>query len=522
MANLLHKLVAEAFGTFWLTFAVSAGSFATSALAFLVFTLGHISGAHFNPVVTVANVILNPKDLKNLSFIVVQCISAILGAMVHNSFLPAIEKAPFVFATSDFSGFIVEAIATMILVFVILSVAHTGLFASHNFFIGMAIGNAIGLVPKTIMNPAVALGLHISAKAFHTGDFFIHMFAPFVGMGLAIGLFWILFPKQVKSVKAEDGEYSLKNKYRRAVDIVEETWWRPLIAEFFGSFVLTFAPFGTALFVESLSVGEVFGFHSIIGVVMMVMTYSLRSVSGSVFTFQTWLALVCSGEVFKKNNNYKRRAFFFYPIVFMIANWSAMYCVFWMQPFDKSYILTDFTDLAFHNVFGMDFIMSFLMSIVFLWTIHAQKDNGFFGLALNLAANTFIVGDMMQVFAFVNPIFVLCLMIRTTFYEDGDMTNSNYFLWGPIAGGISAGVLFFVWRLIEKIGQSDEDQDNETIANPTLADSNNYQALASPEDLHANNNNYVAPSAPNSGFIPMNDNFMGRDSPNKNGFDDKI
>eukprot|EP01029_Cantina_marsupialis_P023849 TRINITY_DN600_c0_g1_i7.p1 TRINITY_DN600_c0_g1~~TRINITY_DN600_c0_g1_i7.p1 ORF type:complete len:397 (-),score=109.20 TRINITY_DN600_c0_g1_i7:198-1307(-) len=347
MANLLHKLVAEAFGTFWLTFAVSAGSFATSALAFLVFTLGHISGAHFNPVVTVANVILNPKDLKNLSFIVVQCISAILGAMVHNSFLPAIEKAPFVFATSDFSGFIVEAIATMILVFVILSVAHTGLFASHNFFIGMAIGNAIGLVPKTIMNPAVALGLHISAKAFHTGDFFIHMFAPFVGMGLAIGLFWILFPKQVKSVKAEDGEYSLKNKYRRAVDIVEETWWRPLIAEFFGSFVLTFAPFGTALFVESLSVGEVFGFHSIIGVVMMVMTYSLRSVSGSVFTFQTWLALVCSGEVFKKNNNYKRRAFFFYPIVFMIANWSAMYCVFWMQPFDKSYILTDFTDLAF-------------------------------------------------------------------------------------------------------------------------------------------------------------------------------
>eukprot|EP01029_Cantina_marsupialis_P023844 TRINITY_DN600_c0_g1_i1.p1 TRINITY_DN600_c0_g1~~TRINITY_DN600_c0_g1_i1.p1 ORF type:complete len:331 (-),score=93.73 TRINITY_DN600_c0_g1_i1:211-1122(-) len=294
MANLLHKLVAEAFGTFWLTFAVSAGSFATSALAFLVFTLGHISGAHFNPVVTVANVILNPKDLKNLSFIVVQCISAILGAMVHNSFLPAIEKAPFVFATSDFSGFIVEAIATMILVFVILSVAHTGLFASHNFFIGMAIGNAIGLVPKTIMNPAVALGLHISAKAFHTGDFFIHMFAPFVGMGLAIGLFWILFPKQVKSVKAEDGEYSLKNKYRRAVDIVEETWWRPLIAEFFGSFVLTFAPFGTALFVESLSVGEVFGFHSIIGVVMMVMTYSCELVF--LILLQKYFELKCTSQ----------------------------------------------------------------------------------------------------------------------------------------------------------------------------------------------------------------------------------
>src|SRR6476620_6265010 len=95
----MKKLLAESFGTFWLVFGgcgsalFAAGypelgiGFAGVALAFgltvltMAYAVGHISGGHFNPAVTIglwAGGRFEGKDIP--SYIVAQCVGALAAA----------------------------------------------------------------------------------------------------------------------------------------------------------------------------------------------------------------------------------------------------------------------------------------------------------------------------------------------------------------------------------------------------------------------------------------------------------
>ena len=122
--RLQQRLIAELFGTFWLVIggcgsAVLAAKFpgtgigfAGVALAFgltvvtMAYAIGHISGAHLNPAVSVGLTVAGRFAVKDLlPYIVAQVIGATLGAFVLSiiaSGAPGFDLAASGFATNGY------------------------------------------------------------------------------------------------------------------------------------------------------------------------------------------------------------------------------------------------------------------------------------------------------------------------------------------------------------------------------------------------------------------------------------
>lgn len=137
--------------------ALLANTFATVFVLFvLIETLGPVSGAHFNPLVTLAfgkHAGLNVRD--QLSYIAVQLLGAILGAFIANLMfdLPMLEWS------SKFRGgmgqWLGEVVATAGLVFVIGKSAQSRASA----LVAAYIGAAYWFTSSTsFANPAAAVG----------------------------------------------------------------------------------------------------------------------------------------------------------------------------------------------------------------------------------------------------------------------------------------------------------------------------------------------------------------------------
>ena len=142
MPTLSRKLAAEALGTLLLVATVIGSgiladrlsaddavslvgnTLATAAiLAVLILALGPVSGAHFNPAVTLVMALRRELGAGDaVAYVVVQCVGAVAGAMLaHVMFgLPLIQAA-----THDRSGFataLSDGVATFALLFAILAV----------------------------------------------------------------------------------------------------------------------------------------------------------------------------------------------------------------------------------------------------------------------------------------------------------------------------------------------------------------------------------------------------------------
>lgn len=169
------KYVNEIIGTFFLVFTIgmtvvephSAGVLAPLAIASVliavVYAGGHISGAHYNPAVSLALYIrgaLSPFDL------IVYWVAQIIGA-VKAAFLVIYLKgggAPAALSIDIPKVLLVEFIFTFILCLVILNVATAKKTAGNHYF-GLAIGlvivagaYSVGPISGAAFNPAVALG----------------------------------------------------------------------------------------------------------------------------------------------------------------------------------------------------------------------------------------------------------------------------------------------------------------------------------------------------------------------------
>lgn len=140
--------------------ALLANSIATGAgLVALIMTLGPVSGAHFNPVVTLVATLtgaLNWRDA--LAYVLVQCLAAFAGvAIAHGMF-----ELPLFFASqharTGASQWFSEVIATFGLLMVILGcVKHRA--TAVPYVVGAYIAGAYWFTSSTsFANPAVTLG----------------------------------------------------------------------------------------------------------------------------------------------------------------------------------------------------------------------------------------------------------------------------------------------------------------------------------------------------------------------------
>lgn len=220
MYNLPSKLAAEFIGTFTVVF-VAAGAICAdqylratgqagagllgSALAYglavavMVSAVGHISGAHLNPAVTIGFwVTRRLGTLQSLCYWIAQLLGAAAAAYLLSVVLPESVWRPVGLGTPDLAtdftrmhGMVLEAILTFLLVFAVFAtvVDSKGAF---NKIAGFAIGLTItmdtllgGPFSGAAMNPARAFGPALSAH--HWQNHGVYWIGPLFG-GLLAGV----------------------------------------------------------------------------------------------------------------------------------------------------------------------------------------------------------------------------------------------------------------------------------------------------------------------------------------------
>lgn len=202
----MQKYVVEMIGTFFLVFTIGnvaiepgAGDFAPIAigaiLMVLVFAGGHISGAHYNPAVTLAALLRGKFPAKDLVPYVVFQIAGAVAASAAVLFL----KGSVDVEAKDLTPLIPQALfaeflATFALAYVVLNVA-TAKGTDGNSFYGVAIGftvlasaYAVGGITGGAFNPAVAVGISIMGLSTW-GSLWIFLAANFSGAAVAAFVF---------------------------------------------------------------------------------------------------------------------------------------------------------------------------------------------------------------------------------------------------------------------------------------------------------------------------------------------
>lgn len=217
---IMKKLIAEFFGTLWLVLggcgsAVLAAAFpdlgigfAGVALAFgltvvtMAYAIGHISGCHLNPAVSIGLWAGGRFDAKELlPYIAAQVLGGIAGAGIL--FLIASGKSGFELGSFAANGYgehspdgygltsvlVSEVVMTFMFLMVILGATHS---KAPKGFAGLAIGLALTLihlisipVSNTSVNPARSTSQAVFVGDWALGQLWLFWLAPIVGAILA-------------------------------------------------------------------------------------------------------------------------------------------------------------------------------------------------------------------------------------------------------------------------------------------------------------------------------------------------
>jgi aquaporin Z len=252
-SDMVKKCVSEFLGTFVLVATVGLNVLKASkdgeaalsiaaSLMVMIYSLGAVSGANFNPAVTTTLALTGKLELK---MVVPYVVSQIAGGILAGFFYYAVvgkafklgPVAPYGWGAAGFS----EVIYTFVLCYVVLSVAAVkdkveggnlhvhkkiamkdGGLASQMY--GLAIGFcivvggfAIGGVSGGSLNPAVSIAIDATGAIHHNGyimtNSIFYTCFELLGAGLAAGLFYVLrdeqFPMEGKRpLKKDDPETS--------------------------------------------------------------------------------------------------------------------------------------------------------------------------------------------------------------------------------------------------------------------------------------------------------------------------
>jgi len=232
MTTSSQKLLAEFFGTFWLVLggcgsAVIAAAYPQLGIGFvgvslafgltvltMAYAVGHISGGHFNPAVSVGLCVGGRfKSSELAGYIIAQVIGAIAAAGIL--FLIASGKEGFStaggFASNGYgehspdhysmmAGFITEVVMTFFFLIIILGAtdakAPAG-FAPIAIGLGLTLIHLVSIpVTNTSVNPARSTGQALFAGSWALGQLWLFWVAPIIGAALAGIVYKFLSPKK--------------------------------------------------------------------------------------------------------------------------------------------------------------------------------------------------------------------------------------------------------------------------------------------------------------------------------------
>ncbi len=210
---LVRSLVAEAIGTFALVFAGCGALMVDSttnalghvgvAISFglvimvMIYAVGHISGAHFNPAVTFAFALSRHFPWPKVgAYWAAQLAGALAAALVLRGSLGDVASVGATLPSgSDGQAFLWEAVLTFFLMFVIMAVATDTRAVGEAAAI--AIGGTVGLdamfggpITGASMNPARSLGPAIAASDYTS--IWVYLAAPILGAAVAAATYQFL------------------------------------------------------------------------------------------------------------------------------------------------------------------------------------------------------------------------------------------------------------------------------------------------------------------------------------------
>ncbi len=226
MKNLLQKSIAEFLGSFALVF-FGCGAIAVNSIhhyllpvymipvifgmvvAVMIYALGHISGAHFNPAVTFAFAMAGRFGWKEtLPYWLAQFLGMLLAMLFLVFLLPEAENIGVTIPNTGISQAVLwEFILTFFLMFVIISVATDS--RAVGIMAGVAIGGIVtldafigGSITGASMNPARSL-----APAIISGQYqhlWIYFLSPCLGAAFAAFIY--------DKIRCDDSQEKIKNK----------------------------------------------------------------------------------------------------------------------------------------------------------------------------------------------------------------------------------------------------------------------------------------------------------------------
>ena len=192
----MSKYIIEFIGTFFLviTIGLSGNPIAIGAvLAAMVYMGGYISGAHFNPAVTLGMLVIGKiKPLRAFLYLVMQLLGAWVGFGLTYYF---IKYWPSFSSPTNPPAFWAEFTGGFIVVFTITRVVTEEISAAMgSFMIGAAFILAITIanpVSGGVLNPAIAINLHLFQAS--------HILGPILGGIVAAPLaLWFFGAKRAK------------------------------------------------------------------------------------------------------------------------------------------------------------------------------------------------------------------------------------------------------------------------------------------------------------------------------------
>lgn len=242
----LQKFSAEAIGTFWLTFggcgsAVIAANFPQIgiglvgvAFAFgltlltMAYAIGHISGCHINPAVTVGLAAGGRFPARHIGpYIIAQVVGAIVGAALLYliaSGAPGFDIGKG-FAANGYgdhspghyglvSCFVTEIVMTMMFLFIIMGSTHGKApvgFAPIPIGLGLTLIHLVSIpVTNTSVNPARSIGPALFAGSWAIGQLWLFIVAPLIG-GVLGGIVYRLISEQPSASVVGDAASGVKS-----------------------------------------------------------------------------------------------------------------------------------------------------------------------------------------------------------------------------------------------------------------------------------------------------------------------
>jgi aquaporin Z len=211
-----RRLFSELLGTFFLVLVAAGGGMMGQAfpetisrtaevtapglmvMAIIMF-MGKVSGAHLNPVVTVAFSLRGDFPWRRVpGYILIQLVGATLAALFLRAVIDVSGTYGSNYPASGYSAgdaFFMEAVLTLGLVSVILGTAsgaqNMGIFGAIGVGAYIALAGLWGSpISGASMNPARTFGPDLVGKDFT--DYWVYVAGPLVGAGLAVGAAWVL------------------------------------------------------------------------------------------------------------------------------------------------------------------------------------------------------------------------------------------------------------------------------------------------------------------------------------------